>query len=108
MTPMPKKKPKRNEVGPALASFLPFGPEFFARHLARFVRERCPDEEAGLARVYVHLGGGETLDLCRVVELGPSWAALEVRDEDEVGDTRTELVPYELIRRVTIRPPRDP
>ena len=51
----------------------------------------------------MHLAGGESLEVRYVLMLGQDWVALAVSD-DEPGHVRTELVPYESIYRVTIRP----
>jgi hypothetical protein len=79
-----------------------FGPAFFLTHLRAFVRDRCPDRSEGLPVVELHLETGETLDVCHVIGLANSWAALAVR-EGGGGAMRTELVPYRTIHRVTVR-----
>jgi hypothetical protein len=59
--------------------------------------------------VELHLATGETLDLCHVAGLAPSFVALAVRERCEADGPvrmRTELVPYGLIARVTVRPAR--
>lgn len=82
----------------------PFGPGFFLRQLRAFARDRCPDPGEGLPAVQIHLGTGEVLDLCHVLGLGQAFVALAVLDgEGEPRRMRTELVPYQLIVRVTIR-----
>lgn len=94
--------------GPALAAALdgPFGPGFFLGQLRAFARDQCPDPAEGLPAVQLHLAGGEVLDLCHVVGLGPAFVALAVLEaEGEPGRMRTELVPYQLVVRVTVRPP---
>lgn len=82
-------------------AMVPFGPAFFLTQLAAFVRDRCPDPAEGLPHVQIHLFGGELLDVCHVIGLGPSWTALAVFEND--GTMRTELVPYGAIVRVTVR-----
>ena len=82
----------------------PFGPAFFAGHLASLVRERCPDPREGLPGVHVYLHDGECLDLCHVIGFAPLWVALAVWEHGS-HVMRTELVPYELIARVTIGAP---
>lgn len=94
------------------ASAAPFGPGFFLGQLRAFARECCPSHLEPLPSVFIHLATGEVLGLCHVMGLAPSFVALAVHDETRGGGTsvamRTELVPYTLITRVTIRPRRDP
>jgi hypothetical protein len=83
-----------------------FGPTFFLTHLAAFVRQQCPDPAEGLPFVHLHLVGGEVLDLCHVIGLTPCWIALAVYEEGAGAPPRTmrtELVPYELMMRISIR-----
>lgn len=42
------------------------------------------------------------LEVCHVIGLAPRWIALAVRGGDRSG-MRTELVPYALIVRITVR-----
>jgi hypothetical protein len=87
----------------------PFGPRFFLTQLRAFARDRCPDPAEGLPVVHLHLGDGEVLDICHLIGLAPRWVALAVREtEGKEGPSvmRTELVPYEVIHRVTIRAAR--
>ncbi len=85
---------------------VPVGPGFFLGQLRAFARVGCPDPAEGLPAVQVHLATGDVLDLCHIVGLGASFVALAVREaEGEPGRMRTELVPYQLVARVTIRPP---
>jgi len=84
----------------------PFGPAFFAGQLGGMVRQRCPDPHEGLPSVLLHLSSGERLDLCHVIGFAPQWAALAVW-ENGADAMRTELVPYELIVRVTIGASRE-
>lgn len=90
-----------------LASSAPFGPAFFLGQLGAFARERCPDPGEALPAVELHLVTGEVLDLCHIMGLAPSFVALAVREGPGKGAVevamRTELVPYGLISRVTIR-----
>ena len=82
----------------------PFGPSFFLAHLARFVRDRCPDPKENLPMVQVRLADGETFDLCHIIGVSPRWVMLAVRDAAIHKDGMTiELVPFELIRGVCIR-----
>jgi hypothetical protein len=84
----------------------PFGPEFFRTHLRAFVRDHCQPPGLELPFVHLHLAGGEVLDLCHVVSLTPHWAALAVFEEgggDSSRRMRTELLPYDLLVRITIR-----
>ena len=82
----------------------PFGPGFFLGQLRAFARDRCPDPDEGLPAVQIHLASGEVLDLCHVVGLGRTFVVLAVLEgEGEPRRMRTELVPYQLVVRVTIR-----
>lgn len=88
-----------------------FGPGFFLGQLRAFAREWCPSPSEALPSVALHLATGEVLELCHVMGLAPTFVALAVHDETKGGDRaaaamRTELVPYALITRVTIRPRR--
>jgi hypothetical protein len=87
----------------------PFGPGFFLTQLRGFAGEKCPDPALERPVVEIHLGDGETLDLCHIIGVTPSWVALAVQDGDE-DDTprrmRTEFVPFEVIARVTLRSSR--
>lgn len=80
----------------------PFGPDFFLGQLRAFARDRCPDPAEGLPVVQLHLMGGEVLDLCHVIGLAPAFVALAVREPGGAVAMRTELVPYQIITRVTI------
>lgn len=84
----------------------PFGPAFFMTQLRGFAGEKCPDPALERPVVEIHLGDGETLDLCHIIGVTPNWVALAVQDGDE-DDTprrmRTEFVPFEVIARVTLR-----
>ena len=83
-----------------------FGPSFFLDQLGSFVRDRCPDPSESLPLVEIHLLDGSRLDLCHVIAITPSWLALAVREEAPTGEPsrmRTELVPYALVGRVTVR-----
>lgn len=83
----------------------PFGPLFFLTQLAAFVRERCPEAGDRLPRVDLWVAGGEPIRVCHVIAIGPRWVAVAARDRDARDDAmvmRTELIPYELIGRVTI------
>jgi hypothetical protein len=81
---------------------VPFGPSFFLRQLGAFVQESCPASRA-LPVVQIHVIGGEILDLCHIIALAPGWIALAVYDAASDGGVRTELVPYAMVARVTIR-----
>lgn len=102
------------EVAPDVhVAAAPFGPGFFLGQLRAFARECCPSHLEPLPSVFIHLATGEVLGLCHVMGLAPSFVALAVHDEARGGGTssvtmRTDLVPYTLITRVTIRPRRDP
>jgi len=85
---------------------IPFGPGFFLGQLRGFARDRCPDPAEGLPAVQIHLATGEVLDLCHVVGLGPAFVALAIAEgEGEPRRMGTELVPYQLIARVSIHAP---
>lgn len=99
--------PDPDEEGP---STWPFGPTFFVGPLRAFARGHCPDPSEHLPAVTIHLASGEALELCHVAGLAPGFAALAIRElVTPSGQTimRTELVPYGLISRVTIRPVAD-
>lgn len=86
-----------------------FGPAFFMTQLRGFAGEKCPDPALERPVVEIHLGDGETLDLCQIIGVTPAWVALAVRDGDEDEDPprlRTEFVPFEAIARVTLRASR--
>lgn len=101
------------EPGPAPASrdseqvdSAPFGAQFFLTVLRAFVRDRCPDPGEGLPAVQLRLADGEQLDVCHVMGIAPSWIALAVNEGERATTAppmRTEVVPYSLILRVTIR-----
>jgi hypothetical protein len=87
-----------------------FGPAFFSIQLGAYARDRCPKPAEGLPAVEVHLATGEVLDLCHVMGLAPGYVALAIRESiASSGEMRmrTELVPYSLIVRVTIRSARE-
>lgn len=78
-----------------------FGPRFFLTQLAAFVRERCPDP-GELPRVDLWIDG-EPHTICHVITIAPRWLALAVwNGRGESATMSTEIVPYELISRVTI------
>lgn len=98
-TPMPTMEEQ------ALARLLqsvrcPFGPRFFFEQLAGFVRDRCPDPTERLPRLDLWIAGGEPIAVCHVIALGPQWVAIAAGGRD--AEMRTEIIPYELITRVTI------
>ncbi len=106
----PSRERDARRVQPAepepVAGGPPFDAGFFLGQLAGFVRDRCPPPEAGLPKVELHLADGEVFDLCHVIGVAPSWAALAVIEPgDRHGERRmrTELVPYASILRVTVR-----
>lgn len=79
----------------------PFGPRFFLTQLAAFLRERCPDP-GELPRVDLWIEG-EPRPLCHVITVAPRWMAIAVWNGRGHDATMvTEIVPYELISRVTI------
>lgn len=81
-----------------------FGPSFFLGYLARFVRDHCPDPKENLPMVEVRLADGESLDLCHIIGVSPRWVMLAVRDAaSHQHDMGIEIVPFELVRRVSIR-----
>lgn len=97
-----------DEQARQLVPLSPFGPAFFVGQLRAFARDRCPDPAESLPIVEIHLATGDVLDLCHVMGLAPAFVALAVREGPGHGARdarmRTELVPYTLITRVTIRP----
>jgi hypothetical protein len=81
-----------------------FGPSFFLGHLARFVRNHCPDSNENLPLVELRLANGETIVLCHVIGVAPRWVMLAIREaKGEGGGMAIELIPYELICSVCIR-----
>ena len=107
---MPDNKKRDDHAAEAAAIFAQadmsctFGPSFFLGNLGRFVRDRCPESNEYLPVVQVHLSGGETLDVCHIIGVSPRWLMLAVHDLDNQRDAMAvELVPYEAIRRVSIR-----
>lgn len=81
-----------------------FGPSFFLVQLGRFVRDHCPSPEEHLPMVEIRLADGQTLDLCHIVGVSPRWVMLAVRDAaSRLPDMAIELVPFEMIRGVSIR-----
>ena len=87
-----------------------FGPAFFLRQLSAFARDRCPDPEEHLPIVEIHLADGEELHVCHIIGLASLWIALAVFDNADVAHRppamRTELVPYQMVTRITIRTTR--
>lgn len=82
----------------------PFGPSFFVGHLGRFVRDHCPDPTENLPTVQIRLADGTTLDLCHIIGVSPHWVMFAVRDAASRHEGMAiELVPFELIRSVSIR-----
>lgn len=84
-----------------------FGPSFFLDQLGHFVREQCPAPEDELPLVQVTLADGDTLDVCHIRAVSLRWVMFAVQPSEPPEKTMvTEFVPYELIRRVRIRPRR--
>lgn len=88
----------------------PFGPIFFLQQLMGFVRDRCPNPEEVLPAVELHLANGDTLKVCHIIGIAPRWVALAVYETEKTATgpppMRTELVPYDLVSRVTVRSSR--
>jgi hypothetical protein len=103
------KKPKADPAGAVLQAMdtsSPFGPGFFLRQLGAFLTDRCPEPEAKLPGLFLHLADGEVLDVCHIIGIAPGWVALAVRQEERQATEstmRTELIPYSMVVRVTIR-----
>ena len=88
-------------------SSCPFGPSFFLRQLRAFVRDRCPDPSEALPSVQIHLAEGDIIEVCHVIGIAPRWIALAAIEEHRATGAptmRTEVIPYALISRVTVRP----
>jgi hypothetical protein len=84
----------------------PFGPTFFLMQLRAFVRDRCPNLSEGLPSVQLHLAEGEILDVCHIIGLAPRWLAVAVIESGRSAAShamRTEIIPYELVSRVSVR-----
>ncbi|MBI2375630.1 MAG: hypothetical protein HYV07_16665 [Deltaproteobacteria bacterium] len=109
----PTKKSRRRKKKPdavptiwrRLAKEIPFGPLFFIEKLGELVRDRSPKPEEGLPLVHLHLADGEVLDLSHVIAFGDRFAAFAVYEgsESPTEKVRTELVPFEIITRISIR-----
>jgi len=101
----PAPEPPTGADEQALARLLqsvrcPFGPRFFVEQLAVFVRDRCPDPAERLPRLDPWIAGGEPIAVCHVIALSPHWVAVAAGGRG--GEMRTEIIPYELLGRVTI------
>ena len=81
-----------------------FGPSFFLGHLARFVRDHCPDPKENLPVVQLRLTDGETLNVCHIIGVSPRWVVLAVHDRaSHPASMAIEVVPFECIQGVSIR-----
>lgn len=101
-----RQQQKPDDLDALLRLDVPFGPAFFLKHLAGFVRDRCPTPAEALPHVRLHLADGEVLELCHVIALAPHWVAFAVVEAGEGAGNRpmhTELVPYQMLVRVVIR-----
>jgi hypothetical protein len=108
-TPAPGPKDVRESVLREIpeSESCPFGPSFFAHQLRAFVRARCPDPSEALPSVQLHLADGDAIEICHIIGIAPRWLALAVIEEHRpvaAPTMRTEIVPYELVSRVTVRP----
>ena len=86
-----------------------FGPTFFLRQLRAFLRDRCPDPSEALPSVQLHLAEGEIIEMCHIIGLAPRWlaiAAIETVHAISSPAMRTEVIPYGLVSRITVRPVR--
>ncbi|MBI4816202.1 MAG: hypothetical protein HY791_08090 [Deltaproteobacteria bacterium] len=106
----PTRKKPREPIPHAwteLAKEVPFGPLFFLEKLADFVRDKSPSPDEGLPLVHLHLADGEVLDLSHVIGMGDHFAAFAVYEGSESPNEklRTELVPFEMIIRISVRAP---
>ncbi len=102
-----KQGKRRLPLADLLESRWVFGPIFFLHQLAAFVRDRCPDPREGLPAVRLHLGDGEVLDVCHIIGVTPTWLAVAVNESEKpsgASPMRTEIVPYGMVARVSIRP----
>jgi len=85
----------------------PFGPGFFLQQLRAFIRDRCPDPSEALPSVQLHLAEGERIEICHLIGIAPRWLAIAAIEEGHAlaaPSMRTEIIPYALISRVTVRP----
>jgi hypothetical protein len=108
-TPMPGVEAQaRSEAAKAFARAdlaCHFGPSFFLHYLASFVRDHCPDPGEHLPAVELRLLNSEVLRLCHVVGVSPRWVLLAVPSTGgAAGEMAVELLPYEVIGGVRIRP----
>jgi hypothetical protein len=98
--------PTTEEVEAALEAVVhgpTFGPLFFEKQLAVLVSEQTP--EGHTPNVRFHLGGGDVLEVGRILGLTLRWIAVLVHDDEDGAPedaTRTEIVPYGMISRITI------
>jgi hypothetical protein len=81
-----------------------FGPSFFMGYLGNFVRDHCPEATELLPVVELRLASGETVSLCHVVGVSPRWVMLAVPRSSHGSGMTIELLPYEVICSVCIRP----
>lgn len=83
---------------------LAFGPSFFLERLGPFIREGCAGQPDRVPAVHLHLGSGAVIDVCHIIGITPDWLAVKAYDERlEGAQMHTELIPYGLIMRVSIR-----
>ena len=100
----------RSALPEELVSKWPFGPGFFLQQLMGFVRDRCPNPDELLPAVELHLADGDVLEVCHISGIAPQWIALAVYESEKGASApppmRTELVPYEVVSRITVRSSR--
>ncbi len=97
---------ERMHLSDLLDSRWAFGPGFFLGQLAGFVRDCCPDPSEGLPAVRLHLIDGSALDVCHIIGVAPTWLAVAVIESERPSGAppmRTELIPYGMVARVSIR-----
>ncbi len=112
-TPTPTPTPTREDLDAALEAVVhgpTFGPPFFQGHLGELVKDQTPPGQVPCVRF--HLAGGDVVEVLSVLGMTPRWVCLKVVDDDDKAGpsaTRTEVVPFATIVRVTISstPPGD-
>lgn len=91
----------------AIEAQCPFGPTFFYTQLRGFVRDGCPEASENWPTVELRLRSGECIQICHIIGVAPLYVALAVYEDDKADDPpamRTELLPFDQIERVTVRP----
>jgi len=76
---------------------------FYARVFPDLVQQECRRQAGKVPVVQFHLLDGSTLDICHVVQLGENWMVVAFfRDPETCEDMDFEVLPYELVVRITV------